>query len=250
MSGHSKWANIKHRKAAVDAKRGKIFTKLIRELTVAARHGGGDLESNPRLRTAILTAKGHNMPGDTIDRAIKRGTGEAGADELHELSYEGYGPGGTAVLVHTLTDNKNRTVSEVRKIFTKYGGNLGESGCVSWMFNMKGRIAFDKNDIEEDKLLEIALDAGAEDLIEDEDEFAVITEPDLFTDVKSKLDEQGLKPLSAEVTMIPQNIVKVDGKDANQLLRLMEALEDSDDVQNVYSNFDIPDEIMEAIGNA
>ena len=250
MSGHSKWANIKHKKAAVDAKRGKVFTKLIRELTVAARHGGGDLDANPRLRTAVLTAKGHNMPGDTIDRAIKRGTGEAGADELHELSYEGYGPGGTAVLVHTLTDNKNRTVSEVRKIFTKYGGNLGESGCVSWMFNMRGRIAFDKNDIEEDKLLEIALDAGAEDLIEEDDEFAVITEPDLFVDVKTVLEEKGLKPISAEVTMIPQNTIKVDGKDANQLLRLMEALEDSDDVQNVYSNFDIPDEIMEAIGNA
>jgi YebC/PmpR family DNA-binding regulatory protein len=232
----------------MDAKRGKIFTKLIRELTVAARHGGGDSEANPRLRSAILAAKGQNMPNDTIDRAIKRGTGEGGADELHELSYEGYGPGGTAVLVNALTDNKNRTVSEVRKIFNKHGGNLGEAGCVAWMFEKKGRIAFSKSAIDEDKLMELALDAGADDVIDEDFEYAVITEPDVFEDVKSSLEQSGIKHESAEVTMIPQNVVKVEGKEANQLLRLMEALEDSDDVQDVYSNFDIPDELLEAVG--
>lgn len=248
MSGHSKWANIKHKKASVDAKRGKVFTKLIRELTVAARSGGGDPEANPRLRSAITAAKGQNMPNDTIDRAIKRGTGEAGADELHELSYEGYGPGGTAVLVNALTDNKNRTVSEVRKIFNKHGGNLGEAGCVAWMFEKKGRIAYDKSVINEEKLMELALDAGADDVIDEDFEYAVLTEPDVFEDVRLSLEQSGVKQESAEVTMIPQNIVKVEGKEANQLLRLMEALEDSDDVQNVYSNFDIPDEMLEAVG--
>ncbi|NIT14065.1 MAG: YebC/PmpR family DNA-binding transcriptional regulator [Candidatus Dadabacteria bacterium] len=248
MSGHSKWANIKHKKASVDAKRGKIFTKLIRELTVAARSGGGDPEANPRLRTAISQAKGHNMPNDTIDRAIKRGTGEAGGDELHELSYEGYGPGGTAVLVNAVTDNKNRTVSEVRKIFNKHGGNMGEAGCVAWMFEKKGRIAFDKSTVSEEELMEHALEAGADDVIDDEFEFAVLTEPGAFEDVRAALENAGLKQTSAEVTMIPQNIVKVEGKEAGQLLRLMEALEDSDDVQNVYSNFDIPDELLEAVG--
>ncbi len=248
MSGHSKWANIKHKKASVDAKRGKVFTKLIRELTVAARAGGGDPEANPRLRSAINTAKGQNMPNDTIDRAIKRGTGEAGVDELHELSYEGYGPGGTAVLVNAVTDNKNRTVSEVRKIFNKHGGNMGEAGCVAWMFEKKGRIAFNKSSINEDELMELALDAGADDVIDDDFEFAVLTEPGVFEEVRSALEQAGLKQESAEVTMIPQNIVKVEGKEAGQLLRLMEALEDSDDVQNVYSNFDIPDEMLEAVG--
>ena len=197
MSGHSKWANIKHKKASVDAKRGKVFTKLIRELTVAARSGGGDPEANPRLRSAISTAKGQNMPNDTIDRAIKRGTGEAGADELHELSYEGYGPGGTAVLVNALTDNKNRTVSEVRKIFNKHGGNLGEAGCVAWMFEKKGRIAFNKSSVNEDKLMELALDAGADDVIDEDFEFAVLTQPDVFEDVKSTLEQSGIKPESA-----------------------------------------------------
>ncbi|NIP37728.1 MAG: YebC/PmpR family DNA-binding transcriptional regulator [Candidatus Dadabacteria bacterium] len=248
MSGHSKWANIKHKKASVDAKRGKVFTKLIRELTVAARAGGGDPEANPRLRSAINTAKGQNMPNDTIDRAIKRGTGEAGAEELHELSYEGYGPGGTAVLVNAVTDNKNRTVSEVRKIFNKHGGNMGEAGCVAWMFEKKGRIAVSKSAINEEELMELALDAGADDVIDDEFEYAVLTEPNAFEDVKASLEQSGVKPESAEVTMIPQNIVKVEGKEAGQLLRLMESLEDSDDVQNVYSNFDIPDEMLEAVG--
>ena len=248
MSGHSKWSNIKHKKAAVDAKRGKVFTKLIRELTVAAKHGGGDTEANPRLRSAILAAKGQNMPNDTIDRAVKRGGGEAGADELHELSYEGYGPGGTAVLVNALTDNKNRTVSVVRKIFNKHGGNLGEAGCVAWMFEQKGRIAFNKSDVNEEKLMELALDAGADDVIDEDFEYAVITQPSVFEKVRSALEQSGIKQESAEITMIPQNVVKVDGKEAGQLLRLMESLEDSDDIQNVYSNFDIPDELMEAIG--
>ncbi len=247
MAGHSKWANIKHRKAAVDAKRGKIFTKLIRELTVAAKHGGGDIDSNPRLRTAINAAKGANMPNDTIDRAIKRGTGEIGGDEFHELMYEGYGPGGSAVLVQTLTDNKNRTVADIRRIFTKHGGNLGENGCVAWMFHMKGRIGFDKASVDEDQIFEIALEAGAEDVFTEDNELVVVTPPEDIEDVKSALDAASISYDSAEVTMIPENNVKIDGKEAEHMIRLMEALEDSDDVQNVYSNFDIPEELIESM---
>ncbi len=247
MSGHSKWANIKHRKASVDAKRGKIFTKLIRELTVAAKHGGGDLDSNPRLRTAINTAKGANMPNDTIDRAIKRGTGEIGGDDFHELSYEGYGPGGSAVLVRTLTDNKNRTVSDIRRIFTKHGGNLGENGCVAWMFDMKGRIAFEKDNVDEEQVFDLVLDAGADDVVTEDSELVVITPPEEIEAVKSVLDEAGLKYENAEVTMIPENNVKIEGKEAEHMIRLMEALEESDDVQNVYSNFDIPEELIESL---
>ncbi len=249
MSGHSKWANIKHRKAAVDAKRGKVFTKLIRELTVAAKQGGGDVESNPRLRTAISAAKNQNMPNDTIDRAIKRGTGEIGGDDFQELSYEGYGPGGSAVLVQTLTDNKNRTVSDIRRIFTKHGGSLGENGCVAWMFHMKGRIAFEKDKVEEDRLIEIALEAGAEDVVTEESELVVITPPEEFETVKSAIDGSGLKYENAEVTMIPQNSVKIEGKEAEHMIRLMEALEDSDDVQNVYSNFDVSEELMMSLAS-
>lgn len=244
MSGHSKWANIKHRKAAVDAKRGKVFTKIIRELTVAAKHGGGDPEANPRLRTAISAAKNQNMPNDTIDRAIKRGTGGMGGEEFHEISYEGYGPGGSAVLVKTLTDNKNRTVSDIRRIFTKHGGSLGESGCVSWMFHMKGRIAFEKSKVDEDKIFEIALDAGADDVVTEESELVVITPPDAFEAVKSAIQEAGLSFETAEITMIPQNSVKIEGREAESMIRLMEALEDSDDVQNVYSNFDVSEDLM------
>lgn len=247
MSGHSKWANIKHRKAAVDAKRGKIFTKLIRELTVAAKHGGSDTELNPRLRTAINTAKGANMPNDTIDRAVKRGTGEIGGDEYHELSYEGYGPGGSAVLVRTLTDNKNRTVSDIRRIFTRHGGNLGENGCVAWMFNMKGRIAFDKDKVDEETVFDIVLEAGADDVVTEDSELVVITPPEAIGVVKSALDEAGLEYETAEVTMIPENNVKIEGREAEHMIRLMEALEDSDDVQNVYSNFDIPEELIESL---
>lgn len=244
MSGHSKWANIKHRKAAVDAKRGKVFTKLIRELTVAAKHGGGDPEANPRLRTAIAAAKNQNMANDTIDRAIKRGTGEMGGEEYHELSYEGYGPGGSAVLVKTLTDNRNRTVSDIRRIFTKFGGSLGESGCVSWMFHMKGRIAFEKSKVDEDKVFEIALDAGADDVVTEESELVVITPPEAFEAVKSAIQGAGLGYENAEVTMIPQNSIKIEGREAENMIRLMEALEDSDDVQNVYSNFDVSEDLM------
>lgn len=244
MSGHSKWANIKHRKAAVDAKRGKVFTKLIRELTVAAKHGGGDPEANPRLRTAISAAKNQNMANDTIDRAIKRGTGEMGGEEYHELSYEGYGPGGSAVLVKTLTDNKNRTVSDIRRIFTKFGGSLGESGCVSWMFHMKGRIAFEKSKVDEDKVFEIALDAGADDVTTEESELVVITPPEAFEAVKSAIQGAGLGYENAEITMIPQNSIKIEGREAENMIRLMEALEDSDDVQNVYSNFDVSEDLM------
>lgn len=249
MAGHSKWANIKHRKAAVDAKRGKIFTKLIRELTVSAKHGGGDPESNPRLRTAIATAKGQNMPNDTIDRAIKRGTGEIGGDDFQELSYEGYGPGGSAVLVRALTDNKNRTVSDIRRIFTKHGGNLGENGCVAWMFDMRGRIAFEKDKVDEDKVFEIALEAGAEDVRTEDEELVVITPPESVEEVKSAIQEAGLAFESAEVTMIPQNSVRIEGKDAEHMIRLMEDLEDSDDVQNVYSNFDVPEEVIESLAS-
>ncbi len=247
MSGHSKWANIKHKKAAVDAKRGKVFTKLIRELTVAAKHGGGDPESNPRLRTAISTAKNANMPNDTIERAIKRGTQEVGGDDFHELMYEGYGPGGSAVLVQTLTDNKNRTVADVRRIFTKHGGSLGENGCVAWMFHMKGRIGFDKASVDEDQIFEIALEAGADDVITEDNELVVVSPPEAFEDVKGAIEAASLKYDSAVVTMIPENSVKIDGKEAEHMLRLMEALEDSDDVQNVYSNFDVPDELIESM---
>ena len=247
MSGHSKWANIKHRKASVDAKRGKIFTKLIRELTVAAKHGGGEQESNPRLRSAVLAAKGANMPNDTIDRAIKRGTGEIGGDEYHELSYEGYGPGGSAVLITALTDNKNRTVADIRRIFTKHGGNLGENGCVAWIFDMKGRIEFDKSQVDEDKLFELALESGADDVITEDSDIVVTTPPSEFEAVKALITEAGLSFQNAEVTMVPQNSVKIEGKEAEHMLRLMEALEDSDDVQNVYSNFDVPEELMESM---
>lgn len=247
MAGHSKWANIKHRKAAVDAKRGKIFTKLIRELTVAAKHGGGDVDSNPRLRTAISAAKNANMPNDTIDRAIKRGTGEIGGDDFHELSYEGYGPGGTAVLVRTLTDNKNRTVADIRRIFTKHGGNLGENGCVAWMFDMKGRIAFDKSSVDEEKVFDVAIEAGADDVITEDSELVVTTPPEAIEDVKQAIEAANLKYESAEVTMIPQSSIRIEGKDAEHMIRLMEALEDSDDVQNVYSNFDVPEELIESL---
>jgi YebC/PmpR family DNA-binding regulatory protein len=249
MAGHSKWANIKHRKAAVDAKRGKMFTKLIRELTVSAKHGGGDPEANPRLRTAIATAKGQNMPNDTIDRAIKRGTGEIGGDDFQELSYEGYGPGGSAVLVRALTDNKNRTVSDIRRIFTKHGGNLGENGCVAWMFDMRGRIAFEKDKVDEDRIFEIALEAGAEDVRTEDEDLVVITPPEAIEEVKSAIQEAGLAFESAEVTMIPQNSVRIEGKDAEHMIRLMEDLEDSDDVQNVYSNFDVPEEVIESLAS-
>ncbi len=248
MAGHSKWANIKHRKAAVDAKRGKIFTKLIRELTVAAKEGGGDPEANPRLRTAVATAKGANMPNDTIERAIKRGTGDIEGVVYNEIFYEGYGPGGSAVYVKTLTDNRNRTVSDIRRIFTKHGGGLGENGCVAWMFDLKGRIAFAGDSVDEDALFDLVIDAGADDVRTEDSEIVVITPTDSYEAVKKAVADAGIQYESAEVTMIPQASVRIEGREAEHMIRLMEALEDSDDVQNVYANFDIDEQLLEAIG--
>jgi YebC/PmpR family DNA-binding regulatory protein len=248
MSGHSKWSTIKRKKGAVDAKKGKIFTKLIKEITLAARLGGGDAEANSRLRQAISAAKDENMPRDNIDRAIKKGIGGIeGASSYEEVTYEGYGPGGVAVLVETMTDNKNRTVAEIRHIFSKHGGNLGENGCVSWMFEKKGNILFDKKNVNEDELMELALESGAEDVREEENEFEVITDPASFENVKRKIDSKGLKYIEARIGMIPQNSIKLDANKAEQMLKLMERLEDNDDVQNVYANFDIPDAIMEKL---
>ncbi len=248
MAGHSKWANIKHRKGAVDAKRGKIFTKLIKEITVAARLGGGDPNANPRLRSAIAAAKTENMPKDNMDRAIKKGTGELEGAVYEEITYEGYGPGGVAVLVDCMTDNKNRTVAEVRHFFSKSGGNLGESGCVAWMFDKKGSILIEKDLVAEEELMDLALEAGAEDVVEEDNVFQVITAPDDFNDVREALEAKGLAFVEAAVSMIPQNVVEIaDEKVARQVLKLLENLEDNEDVQNVYANFDIPDAIMEAV---
>ncbi len=245
MSGHSKWSSIKHKKAATDAKRGKIFTKLIKEITVAARTGGGDESANPRLRAAILAAKSENMPKDNIERAIKKGTGELEGVSYEETIYEGYGPGGAAVLVESLTDNKNRTVAEIRSIFGKNGGSLGENGCVAWMFKKKGYIAIESNSVEEEKLMEIALDAGAEDIREDNGNFEVITAPGNFEAVKEAIEKASIPYLDAEVTVLPKNTTNLAGKEAEQMMRLMELLDDCDDVQKVYTNADIPEEIME-----
>jgi len=249
MSGHSKWHSIKHKKAKEDARRGKIFTKLIRELTVSARMGGGDPGMNPRLRTAIDHAKAENMPSDNIERAIKKGTGDLEGVRYEETTYEGYGPGGAAVLVEVMTDNKNRCTAEVRHVFSKNNGNLGENGCVSWIFEKKGYLAVPAAEVDEDTLMEVALEAGAEDVVEDRDEktFDVYTPPNGFTAVKEALDARGIAYHSADVTMIPKNTVKLEGKAAVQMLRLMESMEDSDDVQHVYSNFDISREVMESL---
>lgn len=249
MSGHSKWSSIKHKKGAADAKRGKIFTKIIREISVAARFGGGDPEGNPRLRTAIATAKSVNMPKDNIERAIKKGTGELEGAHYEESVCEGYGPNGVAILVELMTDNKNRTMAEIRHAFTKYNGNIGTANCVAWMFAKKGLIAFEKDKVDEETLMEVALDSGAEDINDEGTTLEVVTDPKNFETVKDALDKSNLKYLFAKVAMIPQNTVKLDAKEAEQTLKLMEALEDSDDVQNVYANFDIPDEIMEKISS-
>jgi YebC/PmpR family DNA-binding regulatory protein len=247
MSGHSKWSTIKRKKGAADAKRGKIFTKIIKEITLAARLGGGDPDGNARLRTAILAAKMENMPKDNIERAIKKGTGEGGTVVYEEVTYEGYGPGGVAVFVEVMTDNRNRTVAEIRHIFSKHGGNLAENGAVSWIFAKKGSILIDKKMVEEDKLMEVALDAGAEDIREEENEFEVITSPGAFEAVRKALENAEIKYLEANVGMIPQNTIKLDGDKAASMLKLMEKMEDNDDVQNVYANFDIPDAIMEKL---
>ena len=247
MSGHSKWASIKHKKGAVDAKRGKVFTKLIKEITVATRLGGKDPDSNSRLRVAIAAAKAENMPKENIERAIKKGTGELEGSNYEEVTYEGYGPGGVAVLIEVLTDNKNRAVADVRHLFERSGGNLGEAGCVAWMFSQKGLIVFQKDQVDEEMLFELALEAGADDIKEDEKELEVITEPSSFEQVKAAIENAGIRYTLAEITMIPKSTVKVDGKHAQQMLTLMENLEDNEDVNHVYANFDISDEVMEAI---
>ncbi|MGK7346610.1 MAG: YebC/PmpR family DNA-binding transcriptional regulator [Candidatus Nitrospinota bacterium M3_3B_026] len=250
MAGHSKWAGIKHKKAAVDAKRGKVFTKLIREITVAARMGGGDPEANPRLRTAVANAKAANMPNENIDRAIKKGTGDLPGESYEAVVYEGYGPGGVAVMMEVLTDNKNRTVAEIRSVFTKAGGQLGENGCVAWMFQKKGFIVVaPKSAVVEDELMEAALEAGAEDFMASDDSYEIITSPEAFEDTRSALEAKGVSLAAAEVTMIPSVTVAVSSEgEAAKLLKMMNALEDLDDVQKVYANFDIPDQVMEKVG--
>jgi YebC/PmpR family DNA-binding regulatory protein len=244
MSGHSKWSTIKHKKAAQDAKRGAMFTKVIKELTVAARMGGGDVDMNPRLRTAVLKAKAVNMPQDTMQRAIMKGTGELPGVNYEEITYEGYGPSGVAMIVTVLTDNRNRTVAEIRKIFSKNGGNLGESGCVAWMFQKKGLIVVDKDKVDEDELFTIALEAGAEDVRPADAMYEVITSVEDFEPVKQAITTKGIEPSSSEVSLLPQTTVRLEGSQARQLLKLMDELEEHDDVQNVYANFDIPDEVM------
>lgn len=244
MSGHNKWSTIKHKKGAADAKRGKIFTKLIKEITVAAKLGGGDADGNPRLRTAIDKAKNENMPKENIERAIKKGTGELEGVTYEEINYEGYGPGGVAVLVEVMTDNRNRSVSDIRSIFTKCNGNMGETGCVSWMFDKKGLLIVSKQ-VDFDKLFEAALEAGAEDVSDQEEQYEVVTDPATFVEVRESLQRSGFAFESAEITMIPQTMIKLEGKQAESMLRLMERLEDNDDVQNVYANFDISEEEME-----
>ena len=246
MSGHSKWHSIKHKKGAADAKRGKIFTRLIKELTVAARAGGGDPDMNPRLRTIIADAKANNMPADNIKRAIRRGTGEEPGVAYEEVQYEAYGPGGAAMIIDVLTDNKNRTVGELRHLLEKHGGNLASSGAVAWMFSKKGYIVIDKTKTDEEKLMNAALDAGADDIQDDEDNWEVFSAPDAFPAVNDAVKALGVEPATAKVQMIPQNYVKLEGKVAQQMVKLMEALDDHDDVQNIASNFDISEKEIEA----
>ncbi len=247
MSGHSKWSSIKHKKAAKDAKRGKLFTKFIKEITVAARLGGGDINANPRLRTAVTTARANSMPNDNIDRAIKKGTGELEGVHYEEVNYEGYGPGGAAIMASVVTDNRNRTVSELRRIFEKHGGNIGAAGCVAWMFHKRGLITVEQGKADEDRLMEAALDAGADDVRDAGDVFEVVTAPDHFEAVKTAIQQAGIETASAEVTMVPENTVSVTGKDAEQTMKLLEELDDHDDVQSVASNVDIPQEEMERL---
>ena len=246
MSGHSKWHTIKHKKGATDAKRGKIFTKMIKEITVAARTGGsGDVDSNARLRKAVNDAKAVNMPNDTIDRAVKRGTGQLEGVNYDEITYEGYGIGGVAVLVETMTDNRNRTVAELRHIFSKNGGNLGEAGSVAWMFDKKGYIVVDKAAKSEDELFEIAIEAGADDMQDEGDVFEIYTTPDAFESVTDALKANGIEPQAAEISMIPQNYIALTGADAKTMMKLNDAIDDNDDVQKVYANFDIDESEME-----
>jgi YebC/PmpR family DNA-binding regulatory protein len=247
MSGHSKWATIKHKKGALDAKRGKIFTRLIKEITIAAKNGGGDPDANPRLRTAIAAAKAENMPADNIKRAVQRGTGELPGATYEEFALEGYGPGGVALLAEINTDNRNRTVSEIRHVFSKNGGNMAEAGAVAWMFHKKGDIILPKSAAKEDDLMNIVLEAGAEDLRDDGDNWEILTEPSAFETVLEAVKSAGLNPDSASITMIPQNYIKLEGAQASTMIRLMEALEDHDDVQHVHSNFDIDQKLLEEV---
>ncbi len=246
MSGHSKWATIKHKKAALDAKRGKAFTRIIKEIMIAARQGG-DPDMNPRLRTAVVAAKAVSMPADNIKRAIMRGTGELEGGQIDEVTFEGYGPGGAAVLVQVATDNRNRTVSEIRHVFSKNGGNLAELGAVSWMFERKGQILVEKDKASEDQLMTVALDAGAEDLRDSGDNWEVISAPDAHDHVLHAIQNAGIATAHAETGMIPKNLLKLEGKNAQAMLRLSEALEEHDDVQNVYSNFDVDEKELEAM---
>jgi YebC/PmpR family DNA-binding regulatory protein len=248
MSGHSKWASIKHKKAATDAKRGKVFTKVIKEITIAARTGGGNPENNPRLRLAISNAKNNNMPADNITRAIKKGTGELPGVSYEEIYYEGYGPGGVALYVKCLTDNKNRASAEIRSIFSKNNGNMAGAGSVAWIFEAKGFILVNAAQVSEEKLFELVIDAGAENMTREGDSFEIITDPADFEKVKNAITSAGIKLESDELTMLPKSQVKVEGAQARGTLAIVEALEEHDDVQNVYANFDIPDEIMNELG--
>jgi YebC/PmpR family DNA-binding regulatory protein len=245
MSGHSKWATIKRKKGKLDAARGRTFTKLIKEITIAARAGGGDPDGNPRLRTAIQTAKTANMPQDNIKKAIQKGTGELPGVTYEETSYEGYGPGGAAVIMEVVTDNKNRTVAEVRHTFAKYNGNLGETGCVGWMFDRRGQIIVEAGKAEEEQLMELVLEAGADDLLTSDETFEVVTTYDKFEAVKNAIETANIDYSEAQITMIPQTTIKLEGSKAESMIKLMMALEDHDDIQNVYANFDIDDDIME-----
>ncbi len=246
MSGHSKWHTIKHKKGALDAKRGKLFTRLIKEMTVAARNGGGDVNMNPRLRTVVTEAKAANMPAENIKRAIQRGTGELPGVTYEEINYEGYGPGGAAIIIETMTDNKNRTVGEIRHMLAKYNGNLGAENSVAWMFSKKGYMVIEKAGVDEEKLMEAVLEAGADDFRDDGDSFEVLSEPSAFEAVKEAVKGLNIEPVAAKLSMLPQNYIKLEGKEAQMMLRLMEAVEDHDDVQNVWSNFDIEEKEIEA----
>ncbi len=250
MSGHSKWSTIKHKKAAKDAKRGKLFTKLIKEITVAAKLGGGDVNANPRLRTAVTVARQNSMPSDNIDRAIKKGTGELEGVTYEEVAYEGYGPGGAAVLVLAMTDNRNRTVSELRHLFGRFGGSMGESGCVAWMFSKRGLLSVNKTAVDEDRLMELALEAGAEDVTDDGESFTVTTAADRFEAVKAALEAAAVPTSSASVSMVPSTTLSLTGTQAEQTLKLLDELEDHDDVQEVASNIDIPQEELERLSAA
>ena len=246
MSGHSKWHTIKHKKGAADAKRGKVFTRIIKELTVAARNGGGDVDTNPRLRTIVAEAKANNMPRENIDRAIRRGTGEEPGVTYEEVTYEGYGPGGVALMIDTLTDNKNRTVGEIRHLLSKHAGNLAAENSVAWMFSRKGQVVVEKTGVDEDKLLAAALDAGADDMNDDDSAWEIVCAPEAFDAVRDAVKTLGIEPASAAIAMVPQNYVKLVGKEAQQMLKLMEAIEDHDDVQHVWANFDVEEKEIEA----